>query len=116
MNSRMKKQTSWLVTAFAIGLPLAAASQTDPANPGSAAPALRYQSAFADYKPWQDLQPSNWRGMNESLRGQGSGNPGPASPPAAVQPVKPAGAAPAAVQSAPARSGHGVHHTPEGQK
>jgi hypothetical protein len=36
MNSRMKKQTSWLVTAFAFELRLSAATQADPANPASA--------------------------------------------------------------------------------
>lgn len=38
---------------------------------GLPAPALRYRSAFADYRPWQDIKPGNWRQLNDDLA-QGS--------------------------------------------
>ena len=46
----MKKKTSWVATAALMGLPLMVAAQANPADPGAAAPALKYQSAFSDYK------------------------------------------------------------------
>ena len=48
----------------------AAAAQANPADPASAAPALRYQSAFSDYKPWQDIKPGDWRAVNDSAARQ----------------------------------------------
>ena len=48
-------------------LALAQASRPDPADPKVAAPVLRYQSAFADYKPWQDIKPGDWRELNENV-------------------------------------------------
>ena len=42
---------------------------------GSAAPSatagspLQYRSAFADYKPWRDIAPGNWRALNDALKG-----------------------------------------------
>lgn len=60
-----------LVPAVALCLPLLAPAQAnrpDPADPKASAPALRYQSAFADYKPWMDAQPGDWRRVNDSVR------------------------------------------------
>ena len=57
----MKKKTSWVATAVLMGLPLMVAAQANPADPGAAAPALKYQSAFSDYKLWQDIQAADWR-------------------------------------------------------
>ena len=104
----MKKHTSWLLAAIAIGLPLAAASEAHPAENTSAVPALRYSSAFADYKPWQELEPGDWRAMNEALRAPGGGHAGDRPAPPATA-AKPANADLAAPQVAPAASGHGAH-------
>jgi len=111
----MKKHTSWLLAAIAIGLPLAAASEANPAENTSAVSALRYSSAFADYKPWQELEPGDWRAMNEALRGPGGGHAGdPSEPPAAA--ARPANTDAAARQPAPAAAGHGAHQMQGGPK
>lgn len=104
-----------LALAVALCLPLLAAAQAasrDPADPKAAGPALRYQSAFADYKPWQDIPPGDWRAVNDKLReaaGQGGGHAGHGSPaPAAAAAAAAAPApVPAPKASAPAMRGHG---------
>lgn len=104
-----------LVPAAALCLPLLALGQTgraDPATPKASAPALRYQSAFADYKPWQDTKPGDWRALNDGLRTQAAGGGGHAGH---AMPGMPAAAsAPAASASKPALP-HGAHH-PHGGK
>ena len=105
-----------LAPAVALCLPLLAFAQAqrgDPADPKASAPALRYSSAFADYKPWQDTPPGNWRAINDTVRdaavqgaGAHAGHATPAAAPAAAS-------APAA--SAPAMKGHGGHHTHGGK-
>jgi hypothetical protein len=104
-----------LAPAVALGLPLLALAQTarpDPADAKAAAPPLRYQSAFADYKPWQDAKPGDWRAVNDNVRdagAKGGAHGGHASPPA------PAASAPAAKASAPAPA-HGGHHPHGGHR
>lgn len=98
---------------MALGLPLVALAQPgrpDPAEPKTAASPLRYQSAFSDYKPWQDIGPGDWLALNESLRAQGaggSGHAGHAMPmPAAATPPAPAASKPVA----PPQGAHPHHH------
>jgi hypothetical protein len=108
----MNNILSRLAPAVALCLPLLAwpqAGQPDPADPKTAAPALRYQSAFADYKPWQDTKPADWRAVNDTVRdaaGKGGGHAAHAMP--AKSPAS--APAPAPKASAPAMSGHGGHH------
>jgi hypothetical protein len=105
-----------LLPAAALCLPPFALGQTGRADPAAAkapAPALRYQSAFADYKPWQDANPGDWRVLNDALRAQaasGAGHAGHAMPgmPAAA-------AAPAPSASKPATP-HGAHHQHGGKQ
>jgi hypothetical protein len=105
------------MTAVAFGFPLAAAAQPNPADPAFVTPALRYQSAFSDYKPWQEIQPSNWRALNDSLRVTPDGHAAHVKPPAgAPAPTRPASSAPAAGQQAPAQPGHGGDHMHGDQK
>lgn len=107
-----------LLSRLALCAPLAALAQA-PAPEASAssasAAALRYPSAFADYKPWQDIKPGDWRQLNDQVApkggkdGKGGGHAGHDAPPAA-----PASAAPAAKASAPAAAarahqGHPMH-------
>ena len=66
----MNNPLSWLAGAIALGLPLLVAAQargSDPTQAKQTTPPLRYDSAFADYKPWQDTKPSDWRGVNDAL-------------------------------------------------
>lgn len=62
-----------LAAALALGLPLLAAAQgrVDPAPPKAPArtpaPAPAYLSAFADYRPYQDVTPGDWRRLNDTV-------------------------------------------------
>ena len=109
---------SRLAPVAALCLPLLALAQPgrpDPADPTASAPALRYQSAFADYKPWQDLKPGDWRVVNDNVRdaaAKGGGQAGhsmPSAPPASAS-------APASKASAPAMRAHEGHHMHGGKQ
>jgi hypothetical protein len=121
---RMKKKTSWVAVAALMGLPLIAAAQANPADSGAPAPALAYQSAFSDYKPWQGIKPADWRAVNDTVRdaaARGGGHdghgtaPAPAPAPAAapLAPPRPAPPAPAPAAAPQAPVGHQGH---EGHK
>lgn len=67
-------------TALAVALslvlapPVLAQATTDPAPlasaPSGPAPATSraFRSAFADYKPWRDIERGGWRQLNDALR------------------------------------------------
>lgn len=82
------------LAALSLGLPLSSAAQTrpDPADPKTPARPLAHRSAFADYKPFQDIAPGEWRRLNETV-GTAALQPGAASS---------AAPAPSAAASAPA--------------
>lgn len=107
----MNKLFPRLAPAVALCLPLLASAQAgraDPADAKASAPALHYRSAFADYKPWLDITPANWRAVNDTVRdagAKGGGHAGHAAPAAPTAPT-----APAAKASAPAMPAHGGHH------
>jgi hypothetical protein len=76
--------------AVALAMPLLAFGQPSASTPP-------YQSAFADYKPYQDVPAGNWRALNDAVRDAGGQMaPGMAMPPASA-------AAPVAA-SAPAKA------------
>ena len=83
-------------------LALAQALAPEPAVPGTPARPLQYRSAFADYKPWQDIEPGNWRRLNDNLA-PASGRPG-AHDGRGAEPAAPDAQAPA-----PATRGHRGH-------
>src|SRR5262245_9596549 len=104
----MNKLSSRLAPVVALCLPLLALAQAarpDASDSKAAAPPLRYQSAFADYKPWQDANPGDWRALNDALQGTGAGggHAGHAMPPATAPK---AAAVPAGKASAPSHAGH----------
>lgn len=113
MNNLIRR----LAPVVALCLPfsaLAQAARPDPADPKTTAPALRYSSAFADYRPWQDVKPGDWRALNDTLRAQASGGGGHAGhampmamPPAATPPAP---KAPRPAASAPGGHAHHHHH------
>ena len=112
----MNKRTPSPVTAF-LALAFAGAAQAataDPAGPASTGGPPRYESAFSDYKPWQDIATGNWRALNDALvtapAGHGGQGAAPATAGQAQTPAKPVPA-----QQAPA-AGHGAHHMHGGQK
>lgn len=103
---------SRLAPAVALGLPLLALAQVappDPADPKAAAPTLRYQSALADYKPWQDVKPGDWRAVNDNVRnaaakgGAHGAHVMPSAAPASAQAPK------ASVPATPVHGGHQMH-------
>lgn len=115
----MNNLLSWLAPAVALSLPLLAIAQqsASPSDPKAAAPTLRYQSAFADYKPWQDVKPGNWQQLNDNvapkpgassgLAGHGSAQPAASAAPATA-------AAPA--KKSPHQGGHEGHQMSGGKQ
>jgi hypothetical protein len=94
--------------ALVLCLPLAAPAQIDakPAAGGASAPQLQYRSAFADYTPWQDIKPSDWRALNESVKGTGmAGHTMSSMAPAAA----PAAGSAASAPANPSHAGHPMH-------
>jgi hypothetical protein len=57
--------------ALALSLAVCAHAYADTAlaSPAAASAPQRYQSAFADYKPYKDIKPGDWRALNESVKG-----------------------------------------------
>jgi hypothetical protein len=110
----------WAAPALALSIPLAALTQSatgDTVQTASSAPRLQYRSAFADYKPYKDVSPANWRAVNDAVAGVGggagghaghstSGMPGMGQKPMADLPPKPASTKPA----------HEHHQMPGGKK
>lgn len=61
--------------ALALGLPLLVGAQglAAPADAKAPAASITYQSAFADYKPYRDVQPGDWKALNDTVRDGGDG-------------------------------------------
>jgi hypothetical protein len=65
----MKKFLTSVAGAAALGTPMLAFAQvsgTQPATASASAPPLRYQSAYADYRPYQDVKSGDWKAMNDA--------------------------------------------------
>jgi len=117
--ARPSRRLTWfrtmknVLSGLALCVPLAALAQASApaAAPSTAsAPGLRYQSVFADYKPWQDIKPGDWRQLNDNVApkdGKSGGHAGHAMPSAASAP------APGASKPMP---GHGAHHMHGGKR
>lgn len=62
----------WLVALAACAIAGAAGAQSakrpDPAHPQAAAPPLRYESAFAGYRPLREEGVGKWREVNDRVR------------------------------------------------
>jgi hypothetical protein len=90
----------------------------DPARAqGSAAPSatagspLQYRSAFADYKPWRDIAPGDWRALNDAVKGDSMPGMDPSGAQGgggtkAMSPVPGTREMPMPAASAPGHSGH----------
>jgi len=94
-----------LAMALSLSMPVFPQQGSDSAELEAPARPLRYQSAFADYKPWQDLEPGNWKQLNDNLApapGTGSN--------AGHRSAEPAAPATAPKPSAPAAPAHQEHH------
>jgi hypothetical protein len=99
----MQRPLQRRAAAVALGLPLLALAQA-PADPAPAripAQPLVHRSAFADYQPYRDVAPGDWRRLNDAV---------------GAAALKPAAGAPAPEASGPApsrpmpRHEHPPHH------
>ena len=104
-----------LAPAVVLGLPLLAIAQqsSDPTDDKAAAQ-VRYQSAFADYKPWQDIKPGDWRQLNDNVRptfGAAGGHAGQgiATPAASESASAPSPTPKASAPAMPAHEDHQMH-------
>jgi hypothetical protein len=101
------------ILSFGLTAGVFALSQSVAADSPHAAPPLRYDSAFTDYKPWQDIRPAEWREVNDAVReaaAQGTGHAGHgslAAPGSASSPARPA---------TPPEAAHGAHRLHGGTK
>ena len=102
--------------ALALCLPLLALAQPqvgDASSSGSAeAQQLSYQSAFADYKPWVDIKPADWRTVNDTVGGTAPAIGSHADRGAATAPAAP----PPAASTAPVHPRGGGHRSHGGAK
>ena len=94
--------------AVALAMPLFTFGQASASSP-------QYQSAFADYKPYQDVPAGNWRALNDAVRDAGGQMAaGMAMPPSAAASTSGSTASKAAPR-APMK-GHMGHQMPGGMK
>lgn len=104
----MKTRHVLAAAALSAAVPWAASS---PLDPGAAVPALRYESAFAGYRPFDDAPRADWREVNrvvdEAARDAAGGHAGhrPASAPS-----EPAATTPTAPPAGSGHHGHGAVH------
>lgn len=103
-----------LVPAVALSLPLLAGAESS-VEAGRTKPSTQpppFQSAFADYKPWQDIKPGNWRQLNDALwpatggASEHAGHVG-APPSQSAPPMAPKSSVPATTPGDPERHTHG---------
>lgn len=62
--------------ALAACVPVLATAQAPKTEAPKSAPQLTYQSAFADYKPYDDAPPGDWRDLNAKVAGGSGGASG----------------------------------------
>lgn len=103
MNRLCLRAAPVLVLCLPLGA-FALAEGARPDDPAAAAPALRHASAFADYKPWQEIRPGNWRQLNDQLVAPAAGRAGGHG--SHAMPAPPQGAA---AHPPPAPAGHPMH-------
>lgn len=63
----MKKNLLLLIGALTLAAPALGLAQDAGNNAQSPAPALRYESAFAGYKAYEELAPADWRALNDAV-------------------------------------------------
>ena len=69
--SRLLKPFVWLGAGLSTFIPLTAGAQTsgrDPLDTRTATPPPVYESAFTDYKPYQDPEIISWKAANDVVR------------------------------------------------
>jgi hypothetical protein len=89
--------------ALAASTPILAVAQTSSAESPKAVPQLSYRSTFADYKPWEDSKPGDWKALNDAV-GKSAGH--------AMDMPMGGASAPVPGNSKPAMADHGGNHKP----
>lgn len=97
-----KNLLAW-AAALAASTPILAVAQTFTTESPKAVPQLSYRSAFADYKPWEDSKPGDWKALNDAV-GKSAGH--------AMDMPMGGASAPAPGTSKPAIAGHGGNQMP----
>jgi hypothetical protein len=110
------------VTALASSLApfVSALAGSADSTPAAASALLQFRSAFADYKPWQDIKPGTWRALNDALQRGETGGTGamhdmgsmhdmPTMHGHSPSPIPAASAPASAPDSEAAHSGHHTH-------
>lgn len=100
---------------MALSLPLLAGAQgvAEPRNAKAGTP-LRYQSAFADYKPYSDVDLGNWRAVNDAVGVAALKQGGHAGHGTTVTPSPASAPAAAASSATPGREAPPKHHSHHG--
>ncbi len=75
--------TRMLAALVALAAAGAASAQTPAAAPprGEVTPTLRYASAFADYRAYEDVSVGDWRAQNDRVRAAAAARQGQAAAP-----------------------------------
>lgn len=109
---------SILLTAQALAQPTPTVRRADPLDPKAAVPALRYESAMAQYRRPSDEKTVSWRDANDTVARIGgwrvyAREAQQADPPASAPPAlrQPSGM-PADMTQKPMPAGHGAHKQP----
>ncbi len=101
-------------------VPLIAVAAAAPEPVSASSSTLPYSSAFADYKPWREVQPGNWRALNAAASGDGMGamtgmhemdssKSVPGMPPGSASAAPAIAQAASGAASAPPHTGHHLH-------
>lgn len=102
-----------MALALALATPLLCVAQSPASAPASG---LHYPSAFADYRPYQDIPTGNWQALNDTVRDVGGAMAhGMAMPPASAAASASVAAPSKAARKAPMR-GPMDHAMPGGTK
>lgn len=75
MNPISRDASIAAIVALVVGVTTAVAQSSklpNPADPGAAAPAVKYESAFSDYQPFQEQKSNSWKQVNKEV----ADNPG----------------------------------------
>jgi hypothetical protein len=109
------KTLKTMACVIAFAMPQLVAAQAAPETPAAstAGSQFPFQSAFADYTPYQDVPVADWREVNETVKkaaekGGGHAGHGSQKPPAVEDKAPAAGSAPSPAPREE-HTGHGMH-------
>lgn len=98
----MKTFRTLAIVAACTSAAPAIARELDASKPTTPTPALRYDSAFSDYRPYADVEVGAWKDANDAL----APKPRPVAPPGTPQMNLPGGGATPPTGPNPPHPGH----------